>query len=429
MNLPDSLWAASATTPADTPALGGKHAADVAVVGGGFTGLSTALHLAEAGKSVIVLEAGEPGCGASGRNGGQVNPGWRMLPSEITAKYGRNRGPAVLDMLNKACDVAFDVIKRHDIDCDAERPGFVHAGFGQTGKVFLDGWIKEWGELGVRIERHDRASLKALIGTEFYPFAMRDPRGGHLQPLSFARGLARTAIAKGATVHGNSKVDAIHEAGAGWRVITDGGEVEAEHVVICTNAYSDTLWPDLRKTVIPVTTFVAATKPLDAGRLATILPGRHAVAETRRALHYFKLDRDNRFVIGGRGNFTNLKEPGSTEHLKRTAREIFPALEGMAWEYGWGGQVAVTPDHTPRLFKLANNVHAGLGFNGRGVAMCTMFGTQLTRAVLGEDTDMPIEPIDIVPNHAFRQLGITWHLATGRLLDRRDVQDTTASLA
>jgi glycine/D-amino acid oxidase-like deaminating enzyme len=429
VKLPESLWTASATTPAVTPVLTGKHAADVVVVGGGFTGLSTALHLAEAGKSVIVLEAGEPGWGASGRNGGQVNPGWRMLPSEITAKYGANRGATVLDMLNRACDVAFEVIARHGIDCDAERPGFVHAGFGQTGKAFLEGWIREWGELGVKVERHDRASLKKLIGTELYPFAMRDPRGGHLQPLSYARGLAKAAAGKGAAVHGNSRVDAIHRQGSDWRVVTGNGEVVAEHVVLCTNAYSDRLWPDLRKTVIPVTTFVAATEPLDAERLKSILPGRHAVAETRRALHYFKLDRDNRFVIGGRGNFTNLNEPGSTEHLQRTAREIFPALEGVSWEYGWGGRVAVTPDHTPRLFKLAENVHAGLGFNGRGVAMCTMFGTQLTRAVLGEETDMPIEPIDIVPNHAFRQLGITWHLATGRLLDRRDVRDTSATLA
>ncbi len=429
MKLPDSLWATSATPAPNTPALAGKHSADVVVVGAGFTGLSTALHLGEAGKTVIVLEAGEPGWGASGRNGGQVNPGWRMLPSEITAKYGHNRGPAVLDMLNKACDLAFDVIERHSIACDAERPGFVHAGFGQTGRAFLDGWIREWGELGVKVERHDRASLKKLIGTDFYPFAMRDPRGGHLQPMSYARGLARATMAKGATVHGKSHVHAIHEQGTGWRVVTDGGEVEAEHVVLCTNAYSDRLWPDLRKTIIPVTTFVAASEPLGADQLKSILPGRHAVAETRRGLHYFKLDRDNRFVIGGRGNFTNLKEPGSTEHLKRTTREIYPALEGVGWQYGWGGQVAVTPDHTPRLFNLAKNVHAGLGFNGRGVAMCTMFGTQLTRAVLGEETDMPIEPIDIVPNHAFRQLGITWHLTTGRLLDRRDVRDTTATLA
>lgn len=393
------------------------------MIGGGFTGLSTALHLAEAGKSVIVLEAAEPGWGASGRNGGQVNPGWRMLPSEIAAKYGSNRTPTVLDMLNKAPDLVFDLIGRHGIACDHERHGFVHAGFGRVGRDFLDGWVREWGELGVKVERFDRAGLKDLIGTDLYHLGILDPRGGHLQPLSYARGLAHAAIAKGAKVYGQSPAQSIHEQGAGWRVVTATGEVEAKHVILCTNGYADKVWPDLEKTVVPITTFIAASEPLDAARLNMVLPGRHHVAETRRALHYFKLDRDNRFVIGGRGNFTNLEEPGSVEHLKKTAREIFPALEGIGWSHGWGGKVAVTPDHTPRLFKLANNVHAGIGFNGRGVAMGSMFGTQLTRVVLGEEPDMPIEDIDIIPNHAFRQFGITWFLSTGRLLDRKDMRD------
>ncbi len=427
MSLPDSLWAASASPAAQTPALAGRHGADVVVIGGGFTGLSAALHLAEAGRSVIVLEADEPGWGASGRNGGQVNPGWRMLPSEIAAKYGSNRAPAVLDMLNRACDMTFSLIERHGIDCDAERPGFVHAGFGRFGQSFLDSWIKEWGELGVKVDRFDRDGLKALIGTDLYHLAMLDPRGGHVQPLSYARGLARTAIAKGAAVHGHSRANSVHETGAGWRVVTDGGEVEAEHVILCTNGYTDTVWPKLARTVVPITTFIAASEPLDAARLGSILPGRHAVAETRRALHYFKLDRDNRFVIGGRGNFTNLDEPGSVEHLKRAARDIFPALEGIGWSHLWGGRVAVTPDHTPRLFKLARNVYAGMGFNGRGVAMGSMFGAQLTRAVLGEESDMPVEPIDLIANHAFRQFGVTWYLLTSRLLDSRDVREEPAA--
>lgn len=428
-DLPPSLWAASAAPAPDTPPLHGKAEADVVVIGGGFAGLSTALHLSEAGRSVVLLEAAEPGWGASGRNGGQCNPAWRMLPSEIAAKYGRNRAPVVLDMLNRACDTAFDVIARHAIACDAERPGFVHAVFGQTGKDFLDGWVREWGALGVKVERYDRRGLQTLIGTGFYHFGMRDPRGGHLQPLSYARGLARAAIGLGARIHGRSPARAIHDRGSDWRVTTDGGEVTAEHVVICTNAHTGDLWPDLRRTVVPVVSFVAATEPLDPVRLKGILPGRHACAETRRLLHYFKLDRDNRFVIGGRGNLTNVRTTGSVEHLKRTALEIFPALEGIGWDYGWGGRIAATPDHTPRLFNLGRNVHAGLAFNGRGVAMATMFGVQLTRVVLGEEPDMPVEPIDIVPHHGFRQLGITWFLLNAGWQDRQDMEETPPSFA
>lgn len=429
MRLPDSLWAATAAPAAETPPLSGRHEADVVVVGGGFAGLSTALHLSDAGKRVILIEAGEPGWGASGRNGGQVNPAWRMLPSEIRAKYGSNRAPAVLDMLNRSCDLLFDLVERHKIDCDAMRPGFVHAGFGSTGKEFLDGWIREWGELGVPVERLDRKDVHELIGTKAYHLGMRDPRGGHVQPLSYARGLARAAISLGASIHGRTRAETIRETGRGWTVVTDGGEVEAEHVVLCTNAYTDALWPNLRKAVVPVTSFLVASEPLDAGRLATILPGRHAVAETRRALHYYRLDRDNRFVMGGRGNLTNVETTGSVEHLKATALELYPELEGVRWEYSWGGRIAVTPDHTPRLFRLARNVHAALAFNGRGVAMGTMFGLQATRAVLGEEPDMPVEPIGLIPNHALRQFGITWHLVTGGILDRRDIAADPASLA
>ena len=423
MNLPDSLWAASAAPAVDTPPLDGKRDADAVVVGGGFTGLSAALHLAEAGKSVVVLEAGEPGWGASGRNGGQVNPGWRMLPSEVVARYGANRAPAVLDMIGRAPDLVFDLIARHGVACDSERPGFVHAGFGRFGKAFLESWAKEWGELGVAVERYDRAGLKAAIGTDFYHLGIRDPRGGHVQPLSYARGLARAAIAAGAVVHGRTRAVGVRGSGRGWRVATDRGEVEAEHVLLCSNGYTDKLWPGLERAAVPMTSFIAATEPLDGERLARVLPGRHAVAETRRALHYFRLDRDNRFVIGGRGNVADLNEPGSVAHLERTAARIYPALEGVRWRYKWGGRVALTPDRAPRLFRLADGVHAGMGFNGRGVAMASTFGVQLTRAVLGEETDLPIEPLDAVRGHAFRRFGLTWFLTTGPLLDRRDMRE------
>ena len=423
MELPESLWADSAAPAIDTPPLAGETGADVAIVGGGFTGLSAALHLAEAGKTVIVLEAGEPGWGASGRNGGQVNPGWRMLPSEVAAKYGANRAPAVLAMLDQAADLVFNLISRHGIDCDHERPGLVSAGLGHHGKTFLEAWSREWGEQGVKVERLERAALKDLIGTDYYHIGMHDPRGGHVQPLSLARGLARAAVAKGAIVHGRTRVHSVHTHGAGWRLVATGGEVEAEHLLLCTNGYTDRLWSGLERSVVPLTSFIAATEPLDATRRAAVLPGRHAVAETRRTLHYFRLDRDNRFVMGGRGNFTNGAEPGSVGHLHKMATAIYPALEGVAWTHRWGGRVAVTPDHTPRLFRLARNVHAGLGFNGRGVAMSSMFGTQLTRLVLGEETDMPVEPLDLVPHHGLRQFGLTWYLVSGVMRDRLDLRE------
>ena len=249
---------------------------------------------------------------------------------------------------------------------------------------------------------------------------MRDARGGNLQPLSYARGLATAAAGLGARLHGGSPALAVAPHGAGWRVATPDGQVSAAQVVIGTNGYTGDLWPGLKETVVPVASFIVATRPLGQNLARSILPQRHAVSETRRVLFYFRMDRDGRFVFGGRGRLFDSADQGRREHLKAEARRLYPQLADVGWDYSWGGYVAVTRDHMPRLMRLAPGVFAGLGYNGRGIAMATMMGKQLALAVLGEDPDMAIEPPSPIPFHRLRQIGISWNLLTGGWLDRLD---------
>lgn len=420
-NLPPSLWASTAGPAPSCPSLRTTEASDVVVIGAGYTGLSAALHLANEGKAVHVLEAEEPGYGCSGRNGGQVNPGaTRMVPDEIIGMLGRDRGNRFIKMGDETCDLVFDLIDEHDIDCDALRPGYVQGGWGRLGRRFHQTWVQQWGRHGIEVELLDRTGLRELIGSEAYEGGLYDPRGGNLQPLAYARGLANAAIAAGVNIHGQSRAISVERDGAGWQVDTASGCVKAEHLLIGTNGYTDGLWPGLAQTVVPVSSFLAASAPLSHNMLATILPGKHAVSESCRIIVYYRLDRDGRFVIGGRGNLLDTTDHGDDAHIRQTAVKLFPQLADVEWEYQWGGWPAITQNHLPMLTGLGANAYAGLGYNGRGVAMATMMGKQLSMAVLGEDPHLEIKPLKRYAFHALRQVGISYRLLSNTVLDKVD---------
>ena len=418
----DSLWAATAPAGPECPPLDSNDDADVAVVGAGYTGLSTALHLARAGRRVVVLDAGEPGWGCSGRNGGQVNPGgMKMLPDDVVATLGPVWGERFLEFGDRSCDLVFDLIERYGIECEALRPGYVQGGYGAKGRRFNREWARQWTERGRGTRFLERDEIAALIGTRRYDSGMHDARGGSVQPLAYARGLARAAIEEGAAIHGASAATAVLHDGAGWSVRTERASVRCEFVVLATNGYTGDLWPGLRETVVPVASFVTATAPLGHNVLPSVLPGRHAVSETARIIVYYRLDRQGRFIIGGRGRWFDVADSGDAPHVRAAAVRLFPQLEGVEWEYRWAGWPAITQDHLPRLLALDRGVYAGLGYNGRGVASATLMGQQLAGAILGD-----VEPLVEVRGperfalHRFRQAGISVHLLAGSLLDRLD---------
>jgi glycine/D-amino acid oxidase-like deaminating enzyme len=419
--LPKSLWASTATPAVSYPPLRGDVTADCVIVGGGFTGLSTALHLAERGVRVIVLEANEPGWGASGRNGGQVIPGLKLDPSELRAKYGEERGRRLIATVGATADLVFALIERHRIDCDAVRAGWLHVASGPKSLAKVRNRAAEWAAEGADVAALDRDEVGVRIGGGDYVGAFLDRRGGTLNPLSYARGLARAATAGGAVIHGDSPAVALERSGHRWKVSTAAGSVTAGHAVICTNGYTDGLWPGLAQTVIPLLSSVIATEPLSDNLRSVILPGREGVSETRRVLNWFNIDRNGRLIYGGRANQHETDDPRAFAAVLTRLKASFPILGEPRIAFRWAGYVALTTDQVPHLNELAPNLYAGLGYNGRGVAMSTMMGKLIAERVGGareEDIALPATPLDRIPFHGWRAMGIALALGWKRLQDR-----------
>jgi glycine/D-amino acid oxidase-like deaminating enzyme len=419
--LPKSLWAATATPALTYPRLDGDAAADCVIVGGGFTGLSTALHSAAGGLKVVLIEANEPGWGASGRNGGQVIPGLKLDPSERRASYGEERGRRLTATVGATADLVFNLIDRHGIECNARRSGWIQGAPGPKGFAEVHNRAEEWAALGADVGVLNRDEVRARVGGGDYVGAFLDRRGGTINPLSYARGLARAAAAAGAQIYGGSPAGALKRAQQGWKVLTPAGSVTASHAVLCTNAYTDRLWPGLAETVVPVLSSVVATEPLSDNLSKVILPGREGVSETRRVLNWFGIDRDIRLIFGGRASQRETEDAQAFNPVLSRLKRLFPILGEPRIQFRWSGYVALTTDHVPHLHELAPNLYAGLGYNGRGVAMSTMMGKLLAERVAGareHDIPLPATPIERIPFHGWRATGIALAIGWKRLQDR-----------
>ncbi|MFC4168502.1 NAD(P)/FAD-dependent oxidoreductase [Teichococcus aestuarii] len=418
--LPPSLYARTAAPAPDTPPLPGDTSTDVAIIGGGFTGLSTALHLAERGIPTTVLEAHEPGWGASGRNGGQVNPGLKHAPDAVEARFGPDLGRRMVAFSHAAPDYVFELVRRHQIRCEARQDGTLRVATSPAAAAELRLLHRACLERGMPVRLLEGAALQEAVGTAFYPLGFLDPRGGHLNPLGYARGLARAAQALGARVHGGTPATALRREADGWRVETPQGVVRARQVLLATNGYSGGLWPGLAESIVPVFSAIRATEPLPPGVAAGIVPFRGAVFETGRITVYYRMDEAGRLLMGGRGPQRELADPERLDYLMRHAGRLWPQLRGARWAEGWNGQLAVTPDHYPHVHAPAPGLLCCLGYNGRGVALASHMGRLLAaRLAEGEAAafDMPVLPLKPMPLHRFWRLGVWAGVWRGRLLD------------
>jgi glycine/D-amino acid oxidase-like deaminating enzyme len=414
-----NLYRDTAPAAAPTPPLVGDVRADIAVVGGGITGLSTALHAAEAGADVVLLEAEDPGFGASGRNGGQVNPGLKPDPDTVEQDFGPDLGGRMNALAGSAPSLVFDLIQRHGIACEARRHGTVRAAVRAKHAAAIRTTVEQLARRGAPVEYLDRGAIAALTGTARYVGAMLDRRGGDLNPLGYCRGLARAAIRARARVHGGTRVTAARRHAGAWRLECAGGSVTSPQVVLATNGYTDRLWPRLRRTIIPLFGAIAASDPLPDAASRTIMPGRSVLYESGAITVYYRIDSDGRLLIGGRGPSREVDSIDALAHLLDYARRLWPILEGVRWSHAWGGRLAMTRDHYPHVHEPAPGVLACLGYNGRGVAMATAMGVQLARRITRPELpfDMPLTDMKTIALHPFWPAGVKAAILYGRASD------------
>ena len=411
-----ALWSTTAAPPPETPPLRGDRRADACVIGGGFTGLSAALHLAEAGVDTVLVEAEHPGFGASGRNHGQVVPGYsKHSPDDIVAKFGTERGEAMNRWVQDSAALVFDLIRRHGIDCDAIQKGWLMPAHNEERLAVARQKHDQWAARGAAVDFLDRDRTMALTGSAHYIGAWMHRGGGNIQPLSYTRGLARAAQKAGAAIHAASPALSVERIGSAWRVTTPGGAVTAEKIVLATNAYVDKLWPALAKSFVPVRLFQSATTPLSDNIARSILPEGHSISDSRRVLWSFRKDRYGRLVCGAAPVFTTDVRRSIPGMVAGHIKTVFPQVGEVRLEHIWDGRIAVTTDRLPHLHDVAEGVHAGLGYSGRGIAMATGMGKLLAERVRGKalaDLPVPASPVRPLPVHALSipiaRLTIAW---------------------
>ncbi|HEY0124274.1 MAG TPA: FAD-dependent oxidoreductase [Rhizobium sp.] len=423
-----SLW--SAITPAG-PALDSlteAHEADFVIVGAGYLGMNTAYNLARSGASVVLIEASEPGFGASGRNTGFVVPTLKraLSPSNVVQKFGARRAEAFNSMIGGSGTHLFSLIRENGIECSAEQTGWLQPAHSRAALAACAAQANEWQERGFDVELIDSAETERQTGMKGYHGALRIGSGGQLNPLAYARGLACACIENGVRLFARSPVTGIVRDGDSWMVRTQSGQVRARQVVLTTNAMVGKLCANVDAAIIPTRSFQIATQRFSEEIQQRILPSRSPVADSRRHLFAARWSPDGRIVGGG------LVYPGPFRMQRTRTRfesrfaHFLPELGPIRAEYAWTGTVAVTLDSLPRLFNLSPGLWAPIGCNGRGVALTAAFGRELANFLSGQvpadDFVVPVTKPEPIPMRTFAALGPYFWLPYSEFRDKRETE-------
>jgi len=406
----DSLWNCTASANPFTEQLQDSVNCDVVIIGAGFTGLNAALKLVSSGVEVSVLEAGVLGIGSSGRSGGQVNVGLNLGPSALIDKFGTRQGERMIDSVIKAPDHVFNLIRKHSLACDPVQNGWVQAAVKPSYFRTQQELAADYARFGLSLDLLDKHELCVKTGTSAYIGGLHSSIAGSIQPLSYTRELARVAIKAGANLFTESPVKQLMQTGQGWRVDTPCGQINCSTVLICTNAYTGELSPGLNKMLVPVRSILVASEPLSARLRESILPGQVTFVDKRRLILYFRYDRDGRLCVGDHGPSRDVFRESDFAGVKKRAAAVFPSLANVRWDFHWGGRVAMTKDSLPFIHQIAPGLIAGMGYNGRGVAMGSMMGTLLADHILSDaesESAFPVTKPDKYKLHAFRDIGVS----------------------
>ncbi len=419
-----SLWKETAVKAPEYKSLVGDISADVTIVGAGFTGLRAALKLAQKGVDVVVLDSHEPGWGASGRNGGQVNPMAHSTPDEIIEDLGSVFGERMVDCYVNSANDLFSLVKKHKLQCDSGQHGWLRGAHCGSAEKTISALAKGWNAAGLDIDLVEGDQLHQLTGSKAYNLATLAKSGGYVQPLSYARELARVAMEKGTRIFSNSSVHNFEKKDGKWCVKTATASVSSDWVLFCTNGYTDDTLKGLQQTISPLVSVQAATRPLTDQEYAKILPQGHTLADSRRVVYYTRKDDRNRLVFGSMGLAQDCVG-SDRKRLQKGLHELFPQLSAKDLEFYWGGKLAITTNHLPHLHEPAPGILAGLGYNGRGVAMATLMGRVLAERALGESSDnlaIPTTPYKSFKLKRFHALGLPGVIKYYELRDRLDVK-------
>ena len=420
---PQSYYASAVALPERRPPAQGSLRYDVCVVGAGYTGLSTALHLAQRGYSVAVLDANRAGWGASGRNGGHVGTGQRVSQGALEELVGKDRARTLWDMGLEAVALVRRLVERHAIDCDLGN-GIIHACHKPRGvaraAAHVDLLRNDYGyDL---IEALDRDRVREHVGSPVYHGGSLDRGSAHLQPLAYALGLARAAQDAGVHLYEHSRVRRL-VGGDPVALVTDEATVSARHAVLALNGYHGDLVPALSRRIMPINNFVAATERLPEDLAAELLPHGHAVADSRFVVNYFRMSADRRLIFGGGESYGYRFPADMAGKVRRAMLGIYPQLAGVRIEHAWGGTLAITTNRLASFQRLGPNILSASGYSGHGVPTATFAGSVLAEAIDGQASRFDLlSSLRIAPfpggvalRYPLLVLAMTWYALRDRL--------------
>ncbi|MEM7221980.1 MAG: FAD-binding oxidoreductase [Pseudomonadota bacterium] len=379
----DSYYAASAIGLDEHPALADPMSCDVCVVGGGFTGLSAALHLAERGYDVILLEAERLGWGASGRNGGQLNTGQRKDQGTLERLVGKAHARQLWDLAQEARDEVKARVERHSIDCDLKS--------GHLTAAYKAGDVADLEESAALLNKHygyphlslaSRAETAEMLGTGIYHGALLDRDAAHIHPLNYALGLARAAREAGARLFESSRVTKL-TPGQPNRLATAQGEVRAKAVVLACNGYLERLEPRISGFIMPINNYVLATEPLGEAGARALIRDDVAVADTKFVVDYYRRSADHRLLFGGGETYSRRFPADIKGFVRKYMLRVYPQLAETRIDYAWGGTLAITMNRMPAFGRLKHDVFYAQGYSGQGVALTTVAGKVIAEALAG----------------------------------------------